>query len=1266
MGKGGHFAMWRPLRVSSQSCVSSRYVARLGRFSLHVHLVGRLRLIPHVLYQASDGAGAWRQKAELMLVQAKAGSARSSRFRALASGKPQLGSYRKQQLNQAVRTSVLQETTAESENATESAESTEFNETASSCPPSNLPWGTSFECWLASYEDPEDIEDWMKAHRASHKFSHAQWYEDHKNVSSYGGVNTEEWYASKKASHQYSHAQWYEDHKNVSAYGGVNTEEWYAAKKNASQYAGINFASWYADKKTFGNFSWPDWVAQHGLRAEMKVHARLEVLAQLSSKLDGYAGKEDRCGLECWMAQFRHRDQLDAVHRWFKSKRDNRKAALMALEQQVQMLQFQAWYEEHKSYGGPEMNTETWYANHKNYTPSVAAWYEEHKSYGGPEMNTETWYANHKNYTPSVAAWYEEHKSYGGPEMNTETWYANHKNYTPSVAAWYEEHKSYGGPEMNTETWYANHKNYTPSVAAWYEEHKSYGGPEMNTETWYANHKNYTPSVAAWYEEHKSYGGPEMNTETWYANHKNYTPSVAAWYEEHKSYGGPEMNTETWYANHKNGPNASAAAAQVFERADMVRAVLLWEVVRSIEEHSLLKKLKASAAAHAGANPHKVAQPAQLKQRKIALSTVRPFSLDDWLKKEPHAADLLSLANVIKDAKTDKKEMTQDVSHYLDSKTSLDLDQWLASETLGRPHEKNARTTNPEAAEEKTDNVLATWLDRHSSPAFGHWLQSFSRMSSPFRAAANSRLAENALSEDKTALHQHAEHSKLVADRKHKVQSLQEAVQYNTSGDPSSPKFDFETWWAQLGQDQEGVAGSNWTKMVPEKDSALITSSDSVGAGACCCGFACEEISNECCGAWYPSPGGESYIHYGSFKQNPRSVAALSARADAARLQQRSALAQVSMLEQLSSKVADKEVPELLAKAAETEGEAAVDADEVLRADSALRGMAQLKAGKARLASLHEEKTSAGTKSLNAKAAIVAAAPKATNAHAHSKPEVAKKLSTKEASKLAQDAMEPVTTKVHQAFGDKGFLGWMCQEQAAPCTGAPVRVGATCEVECLSSDGVDCMSMAGKSCGREAAQSSRESKFVQCGAKMAKASGSNGYDDPEHWCHCAQKQLASQISTCKGDGSNGGVARGVVFANGLKFGSDIAFASGDKFGDDEVFGSDDSFGSLEKFGSMCLVSVLCRVYLSCALLHLATMLPDDVLWLLPTAQEIPFTVMLFMTREPAAISDLCLGGILSLFQMATCLANIQGLASTTHSAMTTSFRCDICDDAMWM
>ena len=923
----------------------------------------------------SDGGARWREKADMMLAartayRTTAGTADiSAALQRLPAGRttaldeaaadpaaPEDGAAAD---SPAAGDGATADTAAQEDAGAASAENA--TEGSGGCPPMDggNTWGTSFECWLASYEDPEDVEDWVQAHRASHKFSSAQWYQDHKNASSYGGVDT---------------------------------DEWYAAARRPGSVAGLHFEPWYSARKSFGNFSWPSWVDEHGLKAEYMAHSRLDILAELSSQLDGYSKAKERCGLECWMAQFRHRSQLAAVHRWFKSHRGDKLQALRALEMQVQKLQFQKWYQEHKDFGGPMMNTETWYESEKNTTAGL---------------------------------------------------------------------------------------------------------------------------------------------------------NFDDWYREHKDFGGPEMDTEVWYANHRLGPNGTS----LFKQADIVRSVLLWEVVRSIEEHSLLKKLKAaSTQAPARVGAAAPVSASQVRQQTLAASTPEHFSLFTWLANEPAAADLLSQANVIKAGTTDKGKMTQDVSDYLDSKTSLDLDTWLAKETgteEGEEEVEGTMATNPEVKQKKTANVLGKWMNRHISPKLGRWLESFTRTSSPFRAAANSRLAKNALEKDVASLHMDALHSRLAGQRR--VQSLQTATAANESGDANSPDFDFETWWAALGSNQPGVAGSNWTKLTPEADSAEISASDTVGSGSCCCGFACEQISNECCGAWYPA-NGESYMHYGSFKQNPRSIAALSARANAARLQQRSASAQVSMLQQLSAHAPGQELPSLLARAAVTEGEAAVDADAAQRADAALRRDNALKTVKARLSTLLQV-----AQPKNAKAAVVAAAPKATKA------------STLREMKMAHAAPKPVTTQVHQAYGDKGFLGWMCA--ADTCIAAPVRVGASCEVEALSADGVSPLSASG-GCMTEAARASDKSKAVQCGAKMAKASGSTGYDDPSHWCHCAAKTLASQIKSCRGGAADeGGGTRGAVFANGLTFGPNVAFADGDTFGDSEVFGEGDSFGSMDKFGS---------------------------------------------------------------------------------------------------
>jgi len=615
---------------------------------------------------------------------------------------------------------------------------------------------------------------------------------------------------------------------------------------------------------------------------------------------------------------------------------------------------------------------------------------------------------------------------------------------------------------------------------AWYATHKNYGGPEAITDVWYANHKNYTPDVAKWYEEHKAYGGPMGDRETWYAAHKDY--------------GGPMGNTDTWYAAHRNygAWNGTASdkseAAILTERADLVRSVLLWEVVRSIEQHSLIKKLeKLDAANKDKTKPSKQGAPKsestqQTHQQKLFTSTVERFKLANWLDgydKDPHP--MLMLGN-------GKHALTKDVSDYLDSKTTEDLDQWLSEEeAMG-------------AGDKKSSTVLKQWMGRHASPGFGGWLQSFARESSGFRATANERLAAAALATDSKEMDQHAK----LAARTHAIQSLKwddESSREYIYGDARD--FDFETWWAALGQNESDphweshVGGSNWTKLLPSAEAAQITASSDIGSGACCCGFACEQASNDCCGAWYAAGGGESYMHYGSFKQNPRSVAALSARADhsAARMM---SLAQV---------------------------------------DSAM------------------------WKPLNDKAAMVAAAPKATRATGNTRPRVFEKPA---ASK--KRVMMLATNKdggVAQAFGIRGSLGWNCPDDT--CTTAPLRVGATCEVECLSTDGINC-AVTPKSCLDQAAQSGQDSGFVQCGAKMAKAVGTTGYDDAEHWCHCAKEKLAAQINSCRGI-PDGEPRKGVVYADGIAFGPNIAFAAGQTFGNDETFGAGDSFESLEQFGS---------------------------------------------------------------------------------------------------
>jgi hypothetical protein len=135
---------------------------------------------------------------------------------------------------------------------------------------------------------------------------------------------------------------WYHQHKT-----GDSFQKWYADHKNKSDHDGLGHAAWYQAHKGYGNFSMADWKEAHGLRSVMSDHNRLEMLAELSSRLDGYASENERCGLECWMAQFRHRDQLAAVHRWFKTNRGHTKEALESLNMQI--LQTEAWYAAHKS-----------------------------------------------------------------------------------------------------------------------------------------------------------------------------------------------------------------------------------------------------------------------------------------------------------------------------------------------------------------------------------------------------------------------------------------------------------------------------------------------------------------------------------------------------------------------------------------------------------------------------------------------------------------------------------------------------------------------------------------------------------------------------------------------------------------------------------------------------------------------------------------------------------------------------------------------------
>ena len=51
--------------------------------------------------------------------------------------------------------------------------------------------------------------------------------------------------------------------------------------------------------------------------------------------------------------------------------------------------------------------------------------------------------------------------------------------------------------------------------------------------------------------------------------------------------------------------------------------------------------------------------------------------------------------------------MTDDVSRYLDSKTSKDLDTWLVQE------EVESSAQDKQVKQAKSDNILGKWLDRH-------------------------------------------------------------------------------------------------------------------------------------------------------------------------------------------------------------------------------------------------------------------------------------------------------------------------------------------------------------------------------------------------------------------------------------------------------------------------------------------------------------------------------------------------------------------------
>jgi len=330
--------------------------------------------------QASDGTDAWRRKADLLLKQTAeaktVGAFHAARGSSLAAHQQQLKQARTSTSMRYSFTSMLQESGGNSsaaDNIAAAAAGAGANSSAASNGSADSGasdggcnheggLGTTFECWLASYKDPEDLEDWMTEHRASHTFSHAKWYADHanysrssddwyadhKNMSAWGGVNSEEWFAAENNKTAYAGLNfhsWYAARKNYSAHAGINFASWYAEKKNMSERGGVDQATWWGNHKDAGNFSWGDWVSSHGLHSEMKAN-RMEMLAQLSSRLDGYTTTQERCGLECWMAQFRHRDQLAAVHNWFKNTRGNTRQALEQLD--FEMLQTEAWYQTHK------------------------------------------------------------------------------------------------------------------------------------------------------------------------------------------------------------------------------------------------------------------------------------------------------------------------------------------------------------------------------------------------------------------------------------------------------------------------------------------------------------------------------------------------------------------------------------------------------------------------------------------------------------------------------------------------------------------------------------------------------------------------------------------------------------------------------------------------------------------------------------------------------------------------------------------------------
>ena len=208
------------------------------------------------------------------------------------------------------------------------------------------------DCWLAQFADPEDIE------------GPGGWYEQHKHMAGVPDIE--------------GPGGWYEQHKNLT--GVPDTEKWY--KEQAPDF---DFEAWYKAHYNIANFSWPDWLQNHGLRrTEMVRDFRTAIL--VSSILDasgtaqgGLYGSEN-CGLECWLAKYPDPENIEGPG---------------------------GWYEMHKNVTGG-LNTEAWYAMQKNLSGGLddsESWYAKQ-----PTFDFEKWYREHYNINNfSWPDWYREH-----------------------------------------------------------------------------------------------------------------------------------------------------------------------------------------------------------------------------------------------------------------------------------------------------------------------------------------------------------------------------------------------------------------------------------------------------------------------------------------------------------------------------------------------------------------------------------------------------------------------------------------------------------------------------------------------------------------------------------------------------------------------------------------------------------------------------------------------------------------------------------------